>query len=288
MINFLRGCIIFTAALFNLEASAAANGFKVLASVRPLALVAVSVAPLEQLQVLVPDGSDPHDFSLRPSDIDRLQEADIIIWSGAEAEPYLSGFARRWPDKHWIDLSVIAKSLSSKDPHYWLSPEVVIQAQAELATAFGVDSSSFKDEVESILEYSHNKLADVKGEGFYVYHPAYDHWIAEMGLNQVGYLLLTPEQKPGLKTILQVREHIKAGKVSCFFYEPDSNLDYINKTMPDLELNTQELDPLGTRIGMSKDGYAFLLKALADNVYSCLSKQIADQESAHSDPAATE
>src|SRR5690606_27811541 len=100
MIGAVCGCLLAV-----LPVQAADQDLQVLASVHPLGLVAASVVPESQLQVLLPLGMTPHDVSLKPSDIERIRQADVVLWSGAVAEPYLSGFVGRWPQQVWIDAS---------------------------------------------------------------------------------------------------------------------------------------------------------------------------------------
>ena len=44
-------------------------------------------------ELLVPPGVDPHDFTLRPSQIRALQTADIIVLMGNGLEPWWDGVA---------------------------------------------------------------------------------------------------------------------------------------------------------------------------------------------------
>ena len=42
-----------------------------------------------ETQVLLPDGASEHDYSLRPSDVKRLQNADLVVWIGPEMEAFM-------------------------------------------------------------------------------------------------------------------------------------------------------------------------------------------------------
>lgn len=269
---FLKTAVFVVFATFTLASSVYAQPMKVLASIHPLGLIAASVTPPEDLEVLVPAGITPHDFSLRPSDIDRLQEADVILWSGQQAEPYLAGFARRWPDKVWIDLSSYAVEGQVRDPHYWLSVPIVLQAQHALADIMGAESANFRRQVEQSVKYSDEILAPVKERGFFVFHRAYDHWVNERGLNQVGAFTLTPEQKPGMRTLQLMRDQLRAGDVACVFREPEYSPALVVKVVGDLRVKQGELDPLGTHIYLSKDGYSYFLRDMADRALHCLKK----------------
>ncbi len=243
----------------------------VLATLHPLALMAASVVPTSQLQVLLPPTIDPHHFALKPSDIDQLQVADIIIWGGHEAEPYLSGFVRRWPEKNWIDISEFSTPEQPQNAHYWLSVPVMTDVQQALADAMGTTSETFRDDMERAQKEIHDLLTPLQQQGFLVYHRAYDHWVAENGLNQLGSFTFNPEQKPGLKTLSNLRDLIQQGKVVCIFYEPGVSADMIRGFAGNDKVRLQELDPVGADISVMEQGYPYFMTQLARRAASCLS-----------------
>lgn len=63
----------------------------VVASIRPLGFIASAIADgVTPIEVLLPDGASPHDFALRPSDIQRLRSADLVLWVGPDMEAFLN------------------------------------------------------------------------------------------------------------------------------------------------------------------------------------------------------
>lgn len=251
---------------------ASAETPEVLATLHPLTLLAASVVPTTQLQVLLPAGTDPHHFSLKPSDIDQLQEADIILWAGHKAEPYLSGFVRRWPEKNWIDVSQFATADQPDDMHYWLSLSVMKKAQQQLAKVFGKTSATFEAEMRQAEQEIQQLLTPVQSQGFLVYHRAYDHWVAENQLNQLGSFTLHPEQKPGLRTLSHLRNLIREKQVACIFYEPGVAVEIIRDFAGNDSVRLQELDPLGTGITVASDSYATFMVQLARDAAACLNQ----------------
>ena len=284
MNKFILFCLIglgFSSAGPAMAASADDNAPVVLASVHPLGLVAASVVPANHLKVLVPAGMTPHDFALRPSDIDVIQNADIILWSGPDSEPYLKGFAQRWPDKVWIDASSIGKTLYQQDPqligaeaindpHWWFSAEVAGQLQNRLADEMGVSHQDFDQQLQAALEYSHDLLADVKERGFFVFHRAYDHWVHTMGLNMKGAFTLSPEQKPGIRTLQEMRLQLQRGDVVCVFSEPMFSPAMIDRIVEGVEVGRAELDPMAMQIPLQADGYPQLIRDMAERAHDCL------------------
>ncbi|WP_274864093.1 zinc ABC transporter substrate-binding protein ZnuA [Serratia marcescens] len=63
----------------------------VMTSIRPLGFIASAIADgVTPTEVLLPDGASPHDFALRPSDIQRLRSADLVLWVGPDMEAFLN------------------------------------------------------------------------------------------------------------------------------------------------------------------------------------------------------
>ncbi|MBW7983308.1 zinc ABC transporter substrate-binding protein ZnuA [Enterobacillus tribolii] len=63
----------------------------VLTSVRPLGFIAAAIADgITETEILLPDGASPHDYALKPSDIRRIRDADLVVWVGPEMEAFLS------------------------------------------------------------------------------------------------------------------------------------------------------------------------------------------------------
>ena len=277
----------FLSAVFSvaiLSTAQAWAGPSVLATLHPLGLVAASVTPVEDLQVLLPAGVTPHDFSLRPSDIGKLQKADVIFWGGEEAEPYLASFVQRWPDKAWVDVSAFADEDEHghsdehhahedvhHDPHWWLSPDTMIEAQAALADKLDADAAPFATELQAQIQRSQQQLQPLQEQGFFVFHRAYDHWVELMGLNQVGAFTLSPEQKPGMKTLQAMRQQLALGNVVCVFSEPEFSPALVDSTVRGLDVKRGELDPMAANITLSVDGYARYLQDLTDRFSACLS-----------------
>ncbi len=245
--------------------------YKVLATVHPLALMAASLVEAEQLSVLLPPGMTPHDFSLRPSDIDVIQSADVIIWSGAQAEPYLSGFARRWPDKIWIDVAKLREEGQPNDGHWWFSPTMMVRAQQQLANALELPAGNFAADVDAALQRADQLLTPLRDRGFFVFHRAYDHWVQAMQLKQVGAFTLSPEQKPGLKTLQRMRDQLTSGEVVCVFSEPEFSPALVQSVVRGLDVKQGELDPVASHISVTKTGYPDFIQDLSQRFATCLS-----------------
>ena len=244
----------------------------ILASVHPIGLIASMIANVNDISVLVPAQQDPHDFALRRSDVSRLAAADIVIWAGEDNEPYLLPFADRWPHQTWINLSQMPVDTLSDDLHWWLSYPVVNKVIEVFAERLGVNPLHAQQQLASDQAIIRQQLQTVQSRGFIVYHPAFDHWVKDYQLNQLGTLTET-HHTLGLKSKRQLRQLISSGQVSCIFTEPGFNLSIVNHAFSmaaNVEMGRQELDPLGRHVPLSADGYAIFIRDLADRLTRCL------------------
>ncbi|MEY4922536.1 MAG: hypothetical protein RLY17_1253 [Pseudomonadota bacterium] len=78
----------------------------VITSIRPLGFIASAITDgVTSTEVLLPDGASPHDYALRPSDVQRLRSAELVIWVGPEMETFLSKPLMQLTDNKKIALS---------------------------------------------------------------------------------------------------------------------------------------------------------------------------------------
>ena len=68
-----------------------ASAANVVTSIKPLELLVKAVAgDSVQVSTLVPAGSSPHNYTMKPSQRRALEQADAIFWVGPEMETFLS------------------------------------------------------------------------------------------------------------------------------------------------------------------------------------------------------
>lgn len=78
----------------------------VVTSIKPLGFIASAIADgVTPVEVLLPDGASEHDYALRPSDIKRLKNADLLVWVGPEMEAFLTKSAAAIPAQKNIEIS---------------------------------------------------------------------------------------------------------------------------------------------------------------------------------------
>lgn len=89
-------CSALSAAFLTLTAQSA--NAAVVTSLKPLGFIASAITDgVTTTEVILPDGASEHDYSLRPSDVKRLQNADLLFWVGPEMEAFMVRSAQQVP-----------------------------------------------------------------------------------------------------------------------------------------------------------------------------------------------
>lgn len=270
----------------------------VLASIKPLALIAQEVAgDHADIDTLLPVTASAHDYPLKMSDHRRLRDADLVLWVGAELESFLArplvnlstekvlgSYALAglfWPEVDHHDHAHTSRDHEhqhgAKDPHIWLDPRnaaVIARALAERLTQiapesgaqFSLNAERFSQSLGELDAQLLKQLAPVKPLGFAVYHEGYSHFVGHYGLHQLAYVTFTPERRPGAKHLQELRE-VLAKEGRCVFMEPYQNNRSIEAMARSLGLNIGLLDPIGTE---QVSSYRGLMEQLGQSFLTCL------------------
>ncbi len=100
MLHNKKGVGFTLAALAFATAVALPAHANVVASIKPVGFIASAIADgVTPVEVLLPDGASEHDYALRPSDVKRLQNADLVVWVGPEMEAFMTKSAAALPEK---------------------------------------------------------------------------------------------------------------------------------------------------------------------------------------------
>jgi zinc transport system substrate-binding protein len=270
---------LLAASLYSTAADA-----RILVSNKPLALIAAATYPAEQIDILVPDGMSPHDYSLRPSDIGKIHQADKILWAGDHMEPYLAKFAKQADDKAlWLDATHLMEDMGlyGSDPHVWLSPELAIEISKRIAewnpsikqtdkAQAQKDHQDFANELTTLVAASKAQLAPLKHNGFFVFHQAYDYWFQAIDIEQLGAFTLSPERKPGARHVQNMRNQLQNKEVTCVLSEPQFSPALINTVVNGLPIQQGELDPLAGASALTKTAYIDWLSDMTKTLAECL------------------
>ncbi len=200
----------------------------IVATIPPLAAIAREVGG-ERVEVyyLVPPGSDPHQYALKPEDVNLVKNCDLFISVGKEAFlgslPENPGRIRlSWND--WLEAGIYIRD---GNPHYlWLYPENAAKVAEKIYEAlvsmdpggrlyYAQKLEEFKNKIESLVEWidEYTTASGVKGEKVVLAGAHFVPLAEAMELEIVGVLIKGEGKTPSPSEIAEIEEQIKKENV---------------------------------------------------------------------------
>lgn len=290
--------------------SGPAGAVTVLTSVKPLQLIASAItAGGDAPQLLLSPGSSPHDYALRPSDVRRVKNADVVLWVGPELEVFLSSLLKDHPNslalmphiiledpmddhhssdnhRHDTDNVVIENQddqhdHGEQDTHLWLDPHNANTIARVLAERLmDLDPDNIDRYQDNLATFEANllktdlevaaKLAPIAGIGYFVFHDAYGYWERHYKLPTLGHFTVNPARAPGAKTVSNIHQALRQSQAKCVFAEPQFKPAVIEAVMRNTQAKIGILDPLASEITPGPLSYFAFMHQLADAMTQCL------------------
>ena len=281
--------------------SAQAQTMNVLSSVKPINLIVQELTNgVSESSYLVPQSASPHDYALRPSDIKKIKNADMIIWYGNDLEPFLSKVLA--DQKNVITISEFSSvdfyhfdqhghddhaeesgHHHNTDPHFWLGPKEALGVAKEITVQLIKIDPLNKDQYKSNLAAFENKLAQavetiskqlkpVQSKGYFVFHDAYGYFERYFGMNNLGHFTVSPDRKPGAKTLINIKKSLLNQQAVCVFSEPQFEPATVTTITRGTGVHKGELDPLAIQQNDEEGAYFIFLSTISNELSRCLSQ----------------
>jgi zinc transport system substrate-binding protein len=279
---------------------------RVLTSIKPLQLIAAAVQDgVGSPQVLLPPGASPHNYALRPSDVRRVRDSDLLYWIGPDMESFLprvlknrtlptvdvqslpgmrlrhfaadsASHEEEDPDEHDHD-----HRPGSLDAHLWLSSfnarVIAAKMAADLSTAdpanaarYSSNAKAFNTRLDALDTRIKARVAGISGKPYFVFHEAFDYFEEAYGLKHAGVFSVAAEVQPGAQHVAAMRKRLTEMGKTCVFSEPPLRPRLAETLTAGLPAKLAELDALGSDTPINAQGYERLLSTLGDDLVGCL------------------
>jgi zinc transport system substrate-binding protein len=218
---------------------------KVITTLFPLYDMARNIgADKADVSLLLPPGVEAHSFEPRPSDIVKISEADVFIYTGKFMEPWAEGIIKAFAHKNLIvvDASRGTKMIpgvfhdkdepaGSLDPHIWLDFDNARTMVRNIVQAFQEKDSAHKGFYQQKADDYSNRLDELDSafktvltacrnrEIVYGGHYAFGYLAHRYGLKYLAAQGISPDAEPTAKDLARLVEQIKRDRVKYIFYE---------------------------------------------------------------------
>ncbi|VVP71284.1 High-affinity zinc uptake system protein ZnuA [Pseudomonas fluorescens] len=278
---------------------------RVLTSIKPLQQIAAAVQEgVGSPGVLLPPSASPHHYALRPSDVRRVADADLLYWIGPDMEGFLPrvlgnrskpsvavqvlpGLQLRHfgEDSHSHDEGADEHDHDhrpgSLDAHLWLSSVnarvIAAKMAADLvavdpanAARYQANLKAFDERLDALDQRIKERVSRIADKPYFVFHEAFDYFESAYGLKHTGVFSVAAEVQPGAQHVAAMRKRLQEVGKTCVFSEPPLRPRLAETLVAGLPVKLAELDALGGSEAASARGYEQLLEKLGKDLAGCL------------------
>jgi len=256
---------------------------QVITTIKPLELIAKAVLGSSvKTQLLLPPGTSPHEYQLKPSQLEALLKTNLLIWVGPKLEIFLAPFIKK---SHIPNLKLfpLAKTYQN-NPHIWLSPknailiaraikERIVKIQPSLNGTLSSNLALFEKSInkEDMSIHRQLKTIDLKKRQLVTFHNAYQYFTKFFNIPIKDVVTISPERSPGTRHLAILRQLFK-NSPSCLLVEPEFHPAYIKPLTEDTSTKIVEIDPLAEAVKPDKKGYTHFLAQLTNSFTRCYRK----------------
>lgn len=200
-----------------------------------------------QVETIIPNGSEPHDFDPRAKDLINIENADIFVYNGLNMEPWVDRVISNLQNKDLIKVesskNVNAIRIEENehedaeeidngdyDPHIWLGlTSAKVQAKNIMDALIKVDGKNkdfyeknykaFENEINKLLNEYKPKFEALKNKNFVTGHAAFAYFCRDFGLKQNSVEGVFAEGEPTPKKLKALTDYCKENKVKTIFVE---------------------------------------------------------------------
>lgn len=282
----------------NSSATAPINAYQVITTTSIFAdLAKMALGDAAHIESIIPAGVDVHTFEPSPSDVEKIQSADLIIanglgldgWIGSlieaagkgEADTLLLGEGLD-QENDWVYLSN-AETPGTFDPHIWLDPKgAVLYVQriadhvsrnapdlAQRIAATSADGITKINAIDADLAVAFAAI-DPDQRKIVTMHDAFGYFARAYEIEIVGVAVASPGQDPSAQEIRALIDAIRSAGVTALFSEvqlPSKVLDQIAAETGATVLQDLYSDALGAS---PADSYLGVMRTNADAILGAL------------------
>jgi zinc transport system substrate-binding protein len=223
----------------------------VVAAFYPLAFAAQEIGGAGvSVTNLTPPGVEPHDLELSAGDIQRIGDADVVLYLGSGFQAGLEK-AIDSTSANAVDLLAVVKTRKrgdehGVDPHVWLDPIRYAAIAERIGNALGrpTEARGFADRLRALDRDFRRGLASCDHHEIVTSHAAFGYLAGRYGLKQVAITGLSPEAEPTPRDLEQVVDEVRAVGATTVFFETLISPRLAETVAREVGAQTAVLDPI--------------------------------------------
>jgi zinc transport system substrate-binding protein len=228
-----------------------------------------------KVDLLIPAGTEPHDWEPSPKDIAKIENADVFVYNSDSMETWVPKVLKSI-DKKKVKVVEASKGIPlmkgvaeeeegdkhSKesndhlmDPHVWLDPvlaqkevanikQALVEIDKKHKTDYEINADTFTTKLKDLDNSFRTTLGQAKHKEFVTQHAAFGYLAKEYGLTQIPIAGLSPDQEPSPNRLAELQKLVKDKNIKIIYFEEVSSPKVAKTLADETGVKTVVLSPI--------------------------------------------
>ncbi|MET3683296.1 iron/zinc/copper transport system substrate-binding protein [Alkalibacillus flavidus] len=243
------------------------------------------------VEYIVPNGGDPHEYEPVPSDLRRVSESDVFFVNGLNLEQWISSLVENVSDTPIVELTSevepIEVSEGVNDPHAWLDPDNVklyvdqavkhlSKVDPEGADIYEDNAARYKEKLDALDNMIHEKTEAVPDnqKAIVLSENAFVYFGEAYGYDTTGIWELNSHSEGTPRQVANLVNRLQTMPVPYVFLESTANPVHMESVSHDsgVPIYHDRLYTDGLPIDSPVDTYLEMMEVNAEVVTNALSE----------------
>lgn len=231
------------------------------------------------VQLLIPAGTEPHDYEPSAKDIAKITDADVFVYNSHELETWVKDVLENVDEKK-VAVIEAASSIDlmagaahdhdhdeeeadhdehdhdhELDPHVWLDPvlaqkeveairDALVKKYPEQKATFEKNAAAYIEKLKALDTEYQEAFKDAKNKTFVTQHAAFGYLAKQYGLTQESIAGISPDQEPSPSRLAELKKYIKEHNVSVIYFETSASSKVAETLARETDVELAVLNPL--------------------------------------------
>ncbi|KAF9404926.1 hypothetical protein HW555_014098 [Spodoptera exigua] len=225
------------------------------------------------VELLIPAGTEPHDYEPSAKDIAKITDADVFVYNSGELETWVKDVLEN-VDKNKVTVVEAAGSIDlvagaehddeeedghdhdhELDPHVWLDPvlaqkeveairDALVKKYPEQKEVFEKNSAAYLEKLVDLDTDYKEAFANAKNKTFVTQHAAFGYLAKQYGLTQESIAGISPDQEPSPSRLAELKKYIEENNVPVIYFETSASSKVAKTLAKETGVELAVLNPL--------------------------------------------
>lgn len=235
-----------------------------------------------EVELLIPAGTEPHDFEPSAKDLAKVSDADVFVYNSPELETWTDNLTDTIDTKK-TEIIQASKNITlmdgaehdheeahddhdakeheedghdhDLDPHVWLDPVLAIKEvetiRDQLSKKYPEDQATFEknaasyiDELKTLDEDYQAGFKAAKNKTFVTQHAAFGYLAKQYGLTQEAIAGISPDQEPSPSRLSELKHYVDDHQVKVIYFEENASSKVAETLSKETGVKLKVLNPL--------------------------------------------